>query len=194
MYILKGWNNRASTWNWFVCFLFYPLTLWRRTAYVMSPLNSWMAIKEATNSVSKIGAILFTPNRFSAVGCYVSGLWKVMLCFRTQNVPPSPPKPPHKHRYKRRLSNCAFFSSWLAWFWHWVLWLPLAVEFTVCWNIDTGLWNKPSFFTIKVVGGVLYPYNSEKTNAKKSEVSTKIDVCSYSMAHRHASCSVGVVV
>jgi hypothetical protein len=46
---------------------------------------------------------------------------------------------------------------------------------------------------MKVVSGVLYPYNSDKTNAKKSDISTKIDVYSYSMAHRHACCSVGVI-
>jgi hypothetical protein len=143
--------------------------------------------------VSKIGAILFTPIRFSAVVCYASGLWKVTLCFRTQNVPPPPPKPPHKHRYRRRLRNSAFFSSWLARFWHWVLWLPLALEFTVRWNIDTGLWNKHSFLTMKVVSGVLYPYNWDKTNTKKLEISRKIYVYSYRRAYRRASCSAGVI-
>jgi hypothetical protein len=47
--------------------------------------------------------------------------------------------------------------------------------------------------TRKAVSGVLYPYNSDKNNAQKSEISTKIDVYSYSMAHRHASCSAGVI-
>jgi hypothetical protein len=47
---------------------------------------------------------------------------------------------------------------------------------------------------MKVVSGVLYPYNSDKTNTKKSEISRKIDVYSYSMAQKHACCSVGVVV
>jgi hypothetical protein len=59
----------------------------------VSPLNSRMATKEAANSVLKSGAILFTPIRFSVVVCYASGLWKVMLCFRTQNVPPHPLNP-----------------------------------------------------------------------------------------------------
>jgi hypothetical protein len=45
----------------------------------------------------------------------------------------------------------------------------------------------------KVVSGILYPYNSDKTKAKKSEISTKIDVYSYRRAHRHASCSAGVI-
>jgi hypothetical protein len=36
--------------------------------------------------------------------------------------------------------------------------------------------------TRKVVSGILYPYNSNKTNAQKSEISTKIDVDSYRRA------------
>jgi len=45
----------------------------------------------------------------------------------------------------------------------------------------------------KAVSGVLYPYNSDKTYAKKSEISTQIDAYSYSMTHRHASCGAGVI-
>jgi ssDNA-binding Zn-finger/Zn-ribbon topoisomerase 1 len=47
--------------------------------------------------------------------------------------------------------------------------------------------------TRKVVSGVLYPYNSDKTNAKKSKISTKLDVYSHRRAHRLASCSAGVI-
>jgi len=47
--------------------------------------------------------------------------------------------------------------------------------------------------TRKVVSGILYPYNSDKTNAQKLEISTKLDVYSYRRAHRHASCSAGVI-
>jgi len=50
------------------------------------------------------------------------------------------------------------------------------VEFTVGWNINTGLWSENSFLTRKFVSGILYPYNSDKTNAQKYEVSVKIDV------------------
>jgi hypothetical protein len=74
--------------------LFNPLTpngLY--SGHRVGPLNSRTATIQAANSVSKFGAILFTPIRFSAVVCYVPGLWKIMLCFRTQNVPPPPPKP-----------------------------------------------------------------------------------------------------
>jgi hypothetical protein len=39
--------------------------------------------------------------------------------------------------------------------------------------------------TRNVFSGIVYPYSSEKANAKKSEISTKIDVYSY----RRASCS-----
>jgi len=43
--------------------------------------------------------------------------------------------------------------------------------------------------TRKVVSGVLYPYNSDKTNAEKLEIPTKLDVYSYRRAHRPASLS-----
>jgi len=43
-----------------------------------------------------------------------------------------------------------------------------------------------------VVSGVLYPYNLDKTDAQKWEVSTKINVYSYRRTHRCASCSAGV--
>jgi hypothetical protein len=46
---------------------------------------------------------------------------------------------------------------------------------------------------MKLVSGVLYPYNSDKTNTQKSEISRIIDVYSYMRAYRHASCSVGVI-
>jgi hypothetical protein len=45
----------------------------------------------------------------------------------------------------------------------------------------------------KVVSGILYPYKSDKTNAKKLEISIKIDVYSYRRPHRHTSCSAGVI-
>jgi len=44
-----------------------------------------------------------------------------------------------------------------------------------------------------VFSGVLYPYNSDKTDAQKSDISTIIDVWSYRRCHRHASCSAGVL-
>jgi hypothetical protein len=36
--------------------------------------------------------------------------------------------------------------------------------------------------TRKAVSGVLYPYNSDKNNAQKSEIPTNIDVYSYRRA------------
>jgi hypothetical protein len=46
---------------------------------------------------------------------------------------------------------------------------------------------------MEVVNGILYPYNSDKTNTQKSEISRIIDVYSYRRAYRRASCSVGVI-
>jgi len=76
---------------------------------------------------------------------------------------------------------------------HSLPWLSPALQFTVGWNINTDLWSKLKLLTRKVVSGVLYPYNSDKTNAQKLEISTKIDVYSYRRTHRHASCSAGVL-
>jgi hypothetical protein len=67
--------------------------------------------------------------------------------------------------------------------------LSLALEFTVCWNINTGLQNKNSFFT-REISGVLYPY---KCNVQISEILTNIDVYSHRRPHRRASCSAGVI-
>jgi hypothetical protein len=39
-----------------------------------------------------------------------------------------------------------------------------------------------TLLTREVVSGVLYPYNSDKTNAQKLEIATKIDVYSYRRA------------
>jgi hypothetical protein len=47
--------------------------------------------------------------------------------------------------------------------------------------------------TRKVVSGVLYPYNSEKNNAQKSEIPTNIDVYNYRRGHRPASCNAEVI-
>jgi len=84
-------------------------------------------------------------------------------------------------------------NSWLIWCRLWQLYLYLALGFAVGWNINTGRQSKLSVLTRKVVSGILYPYNSDKTNAKKSEISTKIDFYSYRRPQRHASCSAGVI-
>ena len=63
------------------------------------PLNSQMTYTCVTNSVLKFGAILFTPIRLTAVPHDASGPLKVRLSYRSQNVPPPPHKPLHKHRY-----------------------------------------------------------------------------------------------
>ena len=40
--------------------------------------------------------MLFIPTRLTAVACYASRPMKARLSFRSQNVPPPPPKPLHK--------------------------------------------------------------------------------------------------
>ena len=68
----------------------------------MSPLNSQMTSKDVANSVLKFGGIIFIPIRLTAVAGYVSGPLKARLSFRSQNVPPPPSKPLHKHRHIHR--------------------------------------------------------------------------------------------
>jgi len=88
-----------------------------------------------------------------------------MHSFKSQNLPPPPPKPLHKHRYiSRHLLTAHFFQLTNTVPTLRVFWLSLALEFTVWWNINNGLWNKNSFFTRKVVSGVLYLYKSDETN------------------------------
>ena len=150
----------------------------------MSPLKSWTTYKDVANSVSKFGGILFTPMRLSAVSCYASGPVKVRLSFRGQNVPPPPPKLLQKHRYICGHLVTAHFSQLTKWLCHYVLWLSLALRFTVGWNINTGLWSENAFLTRKV-SGVLYAYYSDKSNAQKSWIPTNIDVYSYRRAHKN---------
>ena len=140
------------------------------------------------------GGILFTPIRLTAVACYASGPFMVRLPFWSQNIPPPPPKPLHKHWYICRHLVTLHFPSWIIRFWHGLLWLLLALEFTVGWNINTGLWSETSFLTRKVVSGILYPYDySDKSNAQKSEIPANIHVYSNRRAHRPASCNAGVI-
>jgi len=138
----------------------------------MSPLNSWTTYIYVANCVSKFGAILFTPIRLTAVAFDASEPL-VKLSYRSQNVPP-----PQTPIYMSTLLVTAHFSQ-LIQFWHCLWRLSLALGFTVGWNINTGLWSKNSFLTRKVVNGILYPYNSDKTNAQKLEMPTNIDVYSY---------------
>ena len=73
---------------------------------------------------------------------------------------------------------CLFFHS------HWS---PLWVE------ISTLAFETNTFFMRNVFSGVLYPYSSDKTDAQKLDISTKINVWSCRRPHRHASCSAGVL-
>ena len=70
-----------------------------------------MTYKDVTNSLSKFGGILFTPILLTAVACFASGPLKVRLSFRSQNVPPPPPKPLHKQQYIHRHLVTAHFSQ-----------------------------------------------------------------------------------
>ena len=77
----------------------------------LSPLNSRTTYIYVVNSMSKFGGILFTPIRLTAMAHYASGPMKVRLSFRSQNVPPPPPKLLHKHQYVCRHLVTVHFSQ-----------------------------------------------------------------------------------
>jgi len=79
--------------------------------HAVSPLNSQMIYIYIANCLLKFGAILFTPIRLTAMACNASGPLKVWLSYRHQNVPPPPPKAPHRHRYIHRHFITAHFSQ-----------------------------------------------------------------------------------
>ena len=66
----------------------------------------------AANSLSKFGGSLFIAIQLTNVACNAAGPLKVRLPFRSQNVPPPPPKPLHKNRDICRHLVTAHFS-WL---------------------------------------------------------------------------------
>jgi len=95
----------------------------------VSPLKSQTTCKDVANSVSKFGGILFTPIRLTNVACYAARPLKFKLSFRSQNVPPPPPKLLHKHLYISshlvtahfsQLTNTACFEYRLFWGSLWV--------------------------------------------------------------------------
>jgi hypothetical protein len=159
----------------------------------VSPLKSQTTYKDVANSVSKFGGILFTPIRLTALPCYASRPVRVRILFRSQNVPHPPPKLLQKHRYISRHLITVYFSQLAKGLCHCVLWILLALRCTMGRNINTGLWSGNAFLTRKVVSGLLYPYNLDKINARKSEISINIHVYGYRRAHRPASCNVGVI-
>ena len=111
----------------------------------MSLLNRWTTSKDVANSVLKFGVILFTPIRLTAVVCYTSGPLKVRLSFRSQNVPPPPPRTLHKNTILGRHLWVGIFSSWLIRFWHCLLnhllWSLLCVEIsTLAYEANSSCW------------------------------------------------------
>jgi len=76
----------------------------------VSPLNSRTATIVAANSMLKFGGILLTAIRLTTVACYAAWPLKVRLPFRSQNVPPPPPKPLQKDRDIHRHLVTAHFS------------------------------------------------------------------------------------
>ena len=64
----------------------------------VSPLNSQTTYTYVINNVSKFEGILITLILLTTLACYAAGRLKLRLSHGSQNVPPLPPKPLHKHR------------------------------------------------------------------------------------------------
>jgi hypothetical protein len=144
--------------------------------------------------VLKFWGILFTPTWNTAVLWYAAGTLNVSVPLCIQNVFPPHPKPLQKPWFIcRHIANCTVLSAssmvwdtalliyFFLWSWLWVEISTLAyITNRLCW---------PLRLSVAYCTHII----QTKLTLKKLEISTKIDVYSYSMAHRHASCSVGVI-
>jgi hypothetical protein len=160
----------------------------------VSLLNTQTPYKYIANSVSKFGGILFTRIRLTAVACCASRPLKVRLSFLSQNVPPPPPTPLYKHRYIRRHFITAHFSqltntvlTQLAHDYHLLGSSPWVEISTLAYEGNSSCW--PEMLSVAYCTHII----QTKFMLKKSEISTKLHVYSYRRAHRHASCSAGVI-
>jgi len=136
---------------------------------------------------------LFTPICLTAVAHYAAGPLKVKLSFRSQNVPPPPAKPLHKHQYICRHLVTVHFSQLTNT-------VPTLLALIIVRSgVHCGLkyqhWpmKRKLFLDHKGWQWGMYQYNSDKNNAQKLEIPTNINVYSYRRAHRPASCSTGVI-
>ena len=124
---------------------------------------------------------------------YAAGSLKFRASLCSQNGSPPPTKPLQKPWFICRHIATAQFCQWV---------MLLATQlglFIACSGVHCGLkyqhWPMNQTLVVVQQGFQwrVYPYNSDKSNAKKSEISTKIDVYSYRRANRHDSCSAGVI-
>ena len=135
---------------------------------------------------------MFTPIWLTAVACYASGSLKVRLSFRSQNVPLHLLNPSTTTDIRRHLVTVQF--SQLTNMVLTLLALIIALSGVHCWlkyqhwPVKQKLFHDQKGFQWRTV-----PYNSDKSNAQKLEISKIIDVYSYRRAHRPTSCSAGEI-
>jgi len=119
---------------------------------------------------------------------YATGPLKVRVSLCSQNGSPPPPKPLQKPWFICQHIATAQFSQWCNAVGHRAclvsrlpcssLWVEIS---TLAYLTNCSCW--PERFS-----GILYPYNSDKTNAQKPEISTKIDVWTASRKeHKYSS-------
>jgi hypothetical protein len=148
------------------------------------------------NSVPKFGGILFTPIRYTAQVCYAAGplegqgffmepewtsfsnhfLYVNTRIARSSQLTMTSPDTARFVYLSHRSTLCVEYQHWL------VKRALIVDQKDIQWR------------TVRIhFSGVLYEYISDKTNAQKSAISTKINVYSYRIAHRRAYFSAGVI-
>ena len=160
----------------------------------MRPLKSRMPYKDVTNSVSKFGGILFTPTGYNMVFSKAVAPLKVRVSLHTQNGPPPPPKPLQKpwcichHVATAYLFQLTHMFLDTACFVYPLHWSPPWVEIsTLTYETNTNCW--PKRFSVVYCTHIL----QTKLMLKNWKYPQTSILYNYKIAHRHASCSAGVL-
>jgi len=144
-----------------------------------------------TNIVSKFGGILFTPIHYSAK---LQDPWRSGFLCGARMDPPPFPKPLQQPRFICQHTATAYLSQLTntvpdtACFVCRVHWSPLWVEiWTLAYKTNTNCWPemRPVVYCTHIF--------CTKLMLKNWEISTKVNICNYKIAHRCASCSTGVL-
>jgi len=148
-----------------------------------------MATKLVTNSVSKFGGILFTPIWLTVVAAMHLDAWRSGFHSRAR-VYPLHLLNPSTNTDIYTLSNCAFFpaGSDIACFDYHLLWGSLWVEIsTLSYEANSSFWLER--LSVAHCTHII----QTKLMLRNRRYPKKIGVYSYRRAHRHASCSAGVI-
>jgi hypothetical protein len=129
-------KNREAHLEW-ICI--YSLALWSRKMACSAPFKMPNNLRRCCKQCVEVCSLL--SNKTQSLAMMQDPWWSGFLCgarmYPLHLLNPST----NLDLYKSTHSNCAFYPSWLIRFRHCWLHLQLALEFTVGWNINTGLWR-----------------------------------------------------